>query len=203
MNKNLETDFLLSAYASGYFPMPEPHTEEIKWYFPEPRAILPLEGFHCSRTLSRTLRRGEYQVSYDKNFVGVMKACAARKDTWINKEFIKAYTKLHELGFAHSVEVWCEKTLVGGLYGVSIGGAFFAESKFHEKTDASKVALYFLVQELKKRGFGLLEVQFLTPHLKSLGVIEVSSIEYLKILKKRVIESQKWGDNSLRLEPKK
>lgn len=192
MIKTLDIAQLINAYANGYFPMPEPKTEEILWYYPDPRAVIPLDGFHCSKSLAKKIKQGIFTYSVDQDFLGVMKGCAGRKDTWINDEFLRAYSELHRLGFAHSVEVWRAKKLVGGVYGVSIGAAFFAESKFHLETDASKVALYYLVQELNQRGFGLLEVQFLTPHLARLGAEEIPAKSYLGLLKKAVSRAQKW-----------
>lgn len=162
--------------------MPNQDTEEIEWYRPDPRAILPLDGFHVSRSLRQTINRKLYTVTYDKAFSDVMRGCADRESTWINAEFLNAYTYLHKLGQAHSVEVWENDHLVGGVYGVSVGGAFFAESKFHRKTDASKVALYFLTEHLRNKGFKLLEIQFLTEHLKSLGAVEIPDKEYQKLL---------------------
>jgi leucyl/phenylalanyl-tRNA---protein transferase len=197
MTKTLEIAQLIQAYANGYFPMPEPTTQEIQWYFPNPRAILPLDKFHCSKTLSKKLKQGIFTHSTDGNFDEVIKGCAARKETWINDEFIRAYSELYQLGLAHSIEIWRGKKIVGGVYGVAIGAAFFAESKFHLETDASKVALFYLVEELNKRGFSLLEVQFLTPHLKTLGAIQIPSEEYLSLLNKAVREPQKWGENHL------
>lgn len=174
----LDIKTLLHAYCNGYFPMPDPTTEEIRWYHPEPRAVLPLNEMHISRSLKRAIRRGGYEVTFNKSFLGVMQGCADRKDTWINQEFLRAYGELHRLGLAHSVEISHGDALSGGLYGVAIGGAFFAESKFHRVTDASKLALFHLVQQLKADGFHLLEVQFMTPHLRSLGVVEVSGDAY-------------------------
>ena len=178
----LTCELLVQAYANGYFPMADNETGEISWYQPDPRAIIPLEHFHVSRSLNKTLRQKSFEVTFDKDFEGVMRACANRDETWISEEFVRVYTELHEKGFAHSVEVWSEGTLVGGTYGVTIRGAFFAESKFHKKTDASKVALYHLVERLKKSGFVLLEVQFLTPHLERLGAVEISGDEYETLL---------------------
>ncbi len=178
---------LLHAYASGYFPMPNQETEVIEWYRPDPRAIIPLNGFHVSRSLKKTLARKHFNVTYDKAFTDVMRGCADRQSTWINAEFLSAYTYLHKLGSAHSVEVWEKGELVGGVYGVSIGGAFFAESKFHKKTDASKVALYSLTEHLRNKGFKLLEVQFLTEHLKTLGAIEIEDEQYQKLLDQAVL----------------
>lgn len=182
----LTPSFLVQAYAEGYFPMPDPETGKILWFRPDPRAIIPLEKFHVSRSLQRKIAKEEFQITYDRAFGEVMKGCAERKETWITKEFHQAYTKLHKLNVGHSVEVWDRKTedLVGGVYGIALNGAFFAESKFHRKTDASKIALYFLVEKLKAQGFSLLEVQFLTPHLKSLGAMEISDEAYRKRLEK-------------------
>lgn len=165
--------------------MPDTESGEIRWYRPDPRAVIPLDGFHASRSLLRTIRRQQYQFTLDAAFAEVMNACADRKETWITDEFKGAYGELHRLGFGHSIEVWDEKkqTLVGGLYGLSLGGAFFAESMFHQSTDASKAALFFLVESLQKSGFELLEVQFLTEHLLSLGAVEISDSEYQTRLK--------------------
>jgi leucyl/phenylalanyl-tRNA--protein transferase len=174
----LTPDLLERAYRSGMFPMPD-MLGRIGWYQPDPRAILPLDGFHASRSLQRKLKKNLFTVTYDKDFLGVMQGCAQRKSTWITGEFIDGYGKLHKLGKAHSVEVWLDGKLVGGTYGVHLGGAFFAESKFHTVTDASKVALARLVEHLCERNFALLEVQFLTPHLSQFGVIEIPHKEYM------------------------
>ena len=180
----LAAETLLSAYAQGFFPMPDPEdptAEKILWFHPDPRAVLPLEGFRLSRSLARRIKHGGFVVSLDRAFESVMRSCAERDETWITEAFVTAYSELHRRGFAHSVEVWSEdgKELWGGVYGVALGGGFFAESMFHRHTDMSKVALYALTEHLKARGFGLLEVQFLTPHLESLGAVEISREEYL------------------------
>ena len=191
-NKNrLPPELLLSAYSQGYFPMPQSETNEILWYRPDPRAVIPLDNFHASRSLQRTLKRSHFTITFDSAFREVMLGCADRKETWITDEFLTAYTELHHLGFAHSVEVWSkDRQLVGGVYGVSLGGAFFAESKFHRKTDASKVALYHLVQRLKAQHFTLLEVQFMTPHLATLGALEIpDDIYQLRLAKALLIET--------------
>lgn len=182
--KPLHPDLLCQAYSLGYFPMPDPDTGKIVFLRPDPRAILPLDGFHASRSLRRKLRHGEYRVSFDEAFREVMEGCSEREETWITDEFFDGYGTLHKLGRAHSVEVWHGSDLAGGLYGVSLGGAFFAESKFHRQTDASKVALFHLVDHLKQRGFLLLEVQFQTPHLKSLGVVEIADEDYQALLQR-------------------
>ncbi len=163
--------------------MPHSETEVIEWYRPDPRAILPLNGFHVSKSLKKTLHKNEFTVTRDTAFKEVMLGCAERESTWINDEFLSAYTYLFELGATHSVEVWKENKLVGGVYGLALGRAFFAESKFHRETDASKVALYHLTEHLKKQGFKLLEVQFLTDHLKTLGAIEIPDSKYQKLLR--------------------
>lgn len=176
-------ELLRLAYAQGYFPMPHPDTGEILWFSPDPRAVMPLDGFHVSRSLRRTLRAGRFEISFDQDFRGVMDGCAERDETWITDEFKSTYGTLHDQGDAHSVEVWQDGTLVGGAYGVALAGAFFAESMFHRATDASKVALYHLVEHLKARGMTLLEVQFITPHLTSLGAVEIPKAEYLRKLR--------------------
>jgi len=178
----LDKKVLRYAYANGYFPMPDPDTGEILWYQPNPRAVIPLEQFHAARSLRRTKRRDSYRVSRDEAFADVMRGCAERPDTWITEEFMSAYTALHDDGDAHSVEVWDGDRLVGGLYGVAIGGAFFAESKFHRVTDASKLALWHLVDHMRATGMTLLEVQFITPHLASLGATLISHEEYMEKL---------------------
>lgn len=174
----LTPQLLERAYRGGIFPMPDLFGL-IQWYRPDPRAVLPLDKFHASRSLQRKLKKNVFQVTYDKDFVGVMRGCAGRRPTWINRNFIEGYGRLHELGKAHSVEVWLDGKLAGGTYGVHLGGAFFAESKFHVVTDASKVALAKLVEHLNERGFALLEVQYLTEHLKQFGAIEIPHQEYM------------------------
>lgn len=182
MQTRLTPELLLSAYSQGYFPMPGDLPDEIFWYRPDPRAIIPLDGFHVSRSLQRRLRRGQFTYTFNLAFPEVMAGCSDRITTWINDEFKDAYSHLHQLGFAHSVEIWQDAKLVGGVYGVAIGGAFFAESMFHRTTDASKAALYYLVQRLRNQGFSLLECQFLTPHLESLGATAISDEIYIQRL---------------------
>lgn len=181
--KKLDIQTLVLAYSNGYFPMPDPSTEEILWFNPDPRCIIPLNGFHCSRSLKRRINKGGYEVTINKAFKEVMDGCAQRKETWINDEFKRAYLHLHHIGIGASLEIWREGALIGGIYGVSLGGAFFAESKFHRETDASKLALYHLVERLNDNKFILLEVQFLIPHLKSLGAIEIPGDTYKDQLK--------------------
>lgn len=177
----LSPDLLLSAYCQGIFPMAH-EDGTIYWYQPDPRAILPLETFYVSRSLQRTVKRGRFIVRYNTRFTAVMEACAEaspeRETTWISDEIIAAYHLLHKLGFAHSVETWLDHTLVGGLYGVAIGGFFAGESMFYRERDASKVALVYLVGHLRKRRFTLLDVQFMTEHLRRFGAIEISATVY-------------------------
>ncbi|HNS39094.1 MAG TPA: leucyl/phenylalanyl-tRNA--protein transferase [Promineifilum sp.] len=181
----LSPELLLSAYAQGVFPMAH-EDGQIYWYSPDPRAILPLDGLHVSRSLMRLIRSNEYEVRFNTAFTEVILACAAsglgREETWISDEIVEAYIWLHELGFAHSVETWREGELVGGLYGVGLRGLFAGESMFSRRANASKVALYYLVERLRQRHFSLLDTQFLTPHLERLGAIEISKQRYLALL---------------------
>lgn len=174
----LSPEILLSAYTQGYFPMPDPETNEILWYRPEPRAIFELSNFHVSKSLKKVISKNNFELRFSSDFEGVMRACADREDTWISEEFILAYNRMHSLGFAHSVEVYQDGTLVGGTYGICIRKAFFAESMFHKADNMSKVALWALTERLKEKNFTLLECQFMTPHLKSLGAEEISDDKY-------------------------
>ena len=174
---------LIRAYAAGVFPMAEQRdSEEVFWVEPRRRGILPLDGIHVPRSLAKTVRQDRYCVTINRCFREAMLACAepkpGRDQTWINDGILNAYTALHEKGFAHSVETWHEGRLVGGLYGVSLGSAFFGESMFSRATDASKVALVHLLARLKVGGYTLLDTQFLTSHLAQFGTIEISRTEY-------------------------
>ena len=181
-NKELDPEFLINAYANGYFPMPDPMTDEILWYDPDPRCIIPFDEFHVSRSLKKTIKKEYFQIKLNTAFEAVMRCCADRPDTWINEEFIRAYSILHRARFAHSLEVWQNKKLLGGVYGVSIGGVFCAESMFHKKTDYSKIAIYYLIKQLQLQKFDLLEVQFINPHIKTLGAKEIPKKTYHQIL---------------------
>ena len=173
------------AYRHGIFPMADERTAEILWFRPDPRAVIPLDGFHVSRSLARTLRRAVFDVRVDTDFEGVMRGCADRPEgTWISEGFVEVYGALHRAGKAHSVEAWREGRLAGGVYGLALGGAFMAESMFHSETDASKVALAALTSRLRERGFILLDVQYVTPHLESLGAIEITRREYERRLER-------------------
>lgn len=184
----LTPELLLSAYAKGYFPMaPSRRSKEIRWYYPEERGVLPLGDFHIPKSLLKAARKTPYRFSMDQAFRDVILACADtqrgyERDTWINDEIIEAYFELHRLGYAHSVEVWMDETLVGGLYGVAINRAFFGESMFSLATNASKLALVYLVQWLKENDFTLLDTQYVNDHLLQFGVCAIPRQEYLKLL---------------------
>src|ERR1043166_3535489 len=178
-------ELLVHGYRLGVFPMAM-EDGAIEWFSPDPRAILPLEQFHVPHALQRVLRKGIFEVKIDNRFGEVIRACARRDDTWINREIVESYERLHELGYAHSIETWSKGKLAGGLYGVVIGGAFFGESMFHRERDASKIALVALVERLRKRKFALLDTQWLTRHLEQFGAIEIPRAHYLKLLKRAV-----------------
>lgn len=186
MAQKLTTELLLSAYSQGIFPMAVNTRGLIRWFSPDPRAIIPIDdSFHIPHGLRRTLRRRSFQITTDRAFEDVIRACSlAHGETWISSEIIRSYTALYREGFAHSVEAWREGRLAGGLYGVHLGGAFFGESMFHHETDASKVALVALVERLRERGFSLLDTQWLTPHLVRFGAHEIPRAEYLERLRR-------------------
>ncbi len=177
----MDVQLLINAYCQGIFPMAD-EDGTLYWYDPDPRAILPLDRFHVPRSLARTIRQGGFEVRYDTAFREVITACAEptpeRESTWISPEIIKSYYRLHKVGFAHSVETWVDGELVGGLYGVTVRGLFAGESMFSRATDASKIALVYLVERLRRRGFVLLDIQFMTEHLRRFGAIEISRSEY-------------------------
>lgn len=176
-----------AAYRQGIFPMAVDGRELFTWHRPDPRAILPLDGFHTPRSLAKVLRQQRFEVTYDRAFRDVMRGCADRDEgTWINDRLLEVYGTLHARGHAHSVEVWQDGALAGGTYGVHVGGAFMAESKFHRVRDASKVALAKLVERLRERGFALLDVQYVTPHLKRFGVVEIPAWQYERRLREAV-----------------
>lgn len=179
----IPASLLVAAYRAGYFPMAM-DDGAIQWFSPDPRGVLPLDGYHASRRLLRVARSGRFEVTVNRAFRDVMESCAADRDegTWISGEIVEAYGELRDLGLAHSVEVWHEGALAGGLYGVSLKGAFFGESMFHRVTDASKVALTALVGRLVERGYALLDIQWLTPFLETFGAIEIPRDEYLRRL---------------------
>lgn len=183
----IDPAILLQAYSIGVFPMADDRdAAEVYWVEPKQRAILPLDGFHLSRSLAKTLRRDPFCVTANRAFPDLLALCAQaapdRPSTWINREIESAYRHLHAIGYAHSVEVWEGEELVGGLYGVALGRAFFGESMVSRRTDASKVALAWLVARLRFGGFTLLDCQFMTDHLHSMGAVEISQRDYLQLL---------------------
>jgi leucyl/phenylalanyl-tRNA--protein transferase len=184
---HLTPEILLRAYAEGLFPMAEQRSDPtLYWVSPEKRGVMPLQDFHVPRRLARTVRSARFNVTFDRAFADVMRACAApapgREESWINDEILRLYVALHAGGHAHSVECWQGGELVGGLYGVRLGAAFFGESMFSRARDASKVALVSLVEALRRGGFTLLDTQFLTAHLAGFGAIEIPRIQYLALL---------------------
>jgi leucyl/phenylalanyl-tRNA--protein transferase len=192
-------ELLLRAYAAGAFPMAEPGGA-IHWYSPDPRAILPLDALHVSKTLRRKLQQRPFELRTDTRFEAVMRACSeprsGREETWIDERLVEAYVGLHRQGCAHSIEAWLGDALVGGLYGVSLGGGFFGESMFSRPelggTDASKICLVQLVETLRAGGYQLLDTQFWTPHLGRLGVVEVSREDYLRALGNALEHPGRW-----------
>ncbi|WP_417249001.1 leucyl/phenylalanyl-tRNA--protein transferase [Celeribacter sp.] len=176
---DLTPDLLLTAYANGVFPMADSaESEEIFWLDPHDRGVLPLDGFHISRSLARVIRRETFTITLNRDFRAVMRGCADRETTWINRTIHELYGTLHDEGFAHSIEVWEGERLVGGSYGIALGSAFFGESMFSYATNASKVALAYLTTHLRAKGFTLFDTQFITPHLASLGGEEIPRTAY-------------------------
>ncbi|WP_320195289.1 leucyl/phenylalanyl-tRNA--protein transferase [Agrobacterium rosae] len=190
-DSDIDVDILLRAYSIGLFPMADSADDpELFWVEPEMRGIIPLDDFHVSKSLAKAIRKRQFDIRFDTDFDGVMAGCAAeapdRPSTWINKTIRKLYVELHEIGHAHSVEAWEGDELVGGLYGVSLGSAFFGESMFSRRTNASKICLVHLVKRLRAKGFTLLDTQFTTEHLKTFGAIDVPKTDYAKMLERAV-----------------
>ena len=193
---------LLSAYREAWFPMANPLTGDVEWFSPDPRAIFPLESFHVPRTLAREVRRNRFGITSDTAFGDVVRACASPRTaddlSWIDDRMVAAYVQLHRIGHAHSIEAWRVGSLVGGLYGVHIGGGFFGESMFSlpamAGTNASKVCLVHLVHWLRRRGFVLLDTQFRTEHLDQFGCVEVSRGRYLELLAEAIARDVSWGE---------
>ena len=186
------------AYRQGFFPMPHPTTQEVLWFDPNPRTIIPLDGLHVSRSLEKSMRKRGYQTTWDQAFDAVVRGCASRKETWINQEFMNMYHEMFVRGVAHSVEVWKSGELVGGVFGLHFNGVFNGESMFSTATDASKVALVELVRILNVARVQLFEVQFMTSHLASLGAIEVPALDYHKTLDEALKVVVSWPDFNAR-----
>ncbi len=189
----------MQSYAAGIFPMAEHRDDpEIFWVDPQRRGVMPITGFHASRSLRRAMRNTALEISINQDFEGVLEGCADRADTWINAEIHSLYAALHAAGHAHSLEVWDGSVLVGGVYGVTLGAAFFGESMFSRRTNASKIALACLVDRLRSGGFQLFDTQFLTAHLASLGGVEVSRADYHRALRAACAMQASFTDPPLR-----
>ena len=186
--QRIDPDFLVNAYASGVFPMAL-ENGEIGWFSPDPRGIIPLEGFRPPHGMKRVLADPPFEIRVDTAFEEVMRGCADREETWINDSIIETYLELYRRGCAHSVEAWEGDELVGGLYGVSLGTAFFGESMFSRKSEASKLCLVHLVERMRERGFTLLDTQWTNPHLEKFGAIDIPKSEYTKMLR-RALEGE-------------
>lgn len=188
-NVPLDPETLLSAYAQGAFPMAD-RDGAIRWYTADPRGVIPLDKFHVPRTLGQIVRQNRFEIRINHDFETVMRACAGQREggTWINEDLIAAYIRLHQIGFAHSVEAWQDDELAGGLYGVALGGAFFGESMFHARPNASKVALVHLVERLRHRGYDLLDTQATTSHLRQFGCVDIPAGKYLTLLRRAMVK---------------
>lgn len=194
-NRTLTSDLLLQGYATGIFPMAESRDDpDVFWVDPKMRGVLPLDGFHMSRSLSRAMRRTEWTLRFDSDFEAVVEGCADRADTWINSEIRRLYLCLHSKGHAHSIEIWDQNDLVGGVYGVTLGAAFFGESMFSRATNGSKMALAAAVDHLGRTGYTLFDTQFITPHLSSLGAIEIKRAFYHQKLNKALNSKGRFSD---------
>jgi leucyl/phenylalanyl-tRNA--protein transferase len=178
----LEPGNMIRLYARGAFPMADEKSGEINWYLPEIRTIIPLDNYNFPRSLRKMIERTEFEVKYDSDFNSVVKACADRDRTWISDDLIKAYLRLNSLGYVHTVEIWQNNKMVGGLYGITFKGAFFGESMFSRAPQASKIALIKLIEHLNEKRFVLLDVQYMTPHLKMFGATEISFEEFNRML---------------------
>ncbi|HUU81995.1 MAG TPA: leucyl/phenylalanyl-tRNA--protein transferase [Phycisphaerae bacterium] len=194
MNPQLAPELLLAAYSRGIFPMAE-EEGRIMWFCPDPRAIIELDALRVSKTLAQLYRQGRFELTVNRDFIAIITACADRPEgTWISQDFIEAYGRLHELGYAHSIEAWRQGELAGGLYGVAIGGVFCGESMFFRQRDASKIALVYLVERMNERGFELLDVQFTTDHLARMGAVEIPREEYFRRLAAAVRKPCRFAD---------
>lgn len=185
----ISPSILLGAYSIGYFPMGG-EDGSISWYSPDPRTIIPLDGYNIPRSTRQIMKKRVFHIETDTSFEAVIRGCAAREQTWINAEIIESYLELHKLGYAHSIESYDAEGLAGGLYGVALGGAFFGESMFSLRSGASKVALAFLIEHLVRREYVLLDTQYITPHLKMFGAMEIPRVKYIEMLREAVAPSR-------------
>ena len=182
-SSDLTPEMIYAGYREGWFPMMvEEETGKTGWFQPKKRCLFPIEGLRVSKSLAKTIRQQRFEVRFDTCFQRVIESCRRPEGNWINDDFIRVYTQLYEQGWAHCAECWFNENLVGGAYGIGIGGVFFAESMFHRETDASKVALYALIETCRAKGFVLFDAQIMNPHLRSLGAFEISNREYQKLL---------------------
>lgn len=188
----LDAGIIRYAYANGWFPMAD-DDGSMSWYQPQRRALFPIEGIRVSRSLRRRIRRQEFEVRFDTSFREVVESCRRPDGNWINGQIIEAYTRVHQEGWAHCAECWLDGELVGGIYGLALGGCFSAESMFHRRTDASKVALWAMVERSRELGFRIFDAQVMNPHLKSLGAYEVSVRRYLEMLHEVLPLETAWG----------
>ncbi len=182
MDESLKPQNMLRFYANGAFPMADEVTGEINWYLPKIRTIIPLDNYNYPHSLRKFIDKSNFEIRFDTDFLSVVKGCADRNVTWISHELIEAYLRLEKLGHVHTVETWHDNKLVGGLYGISYNGAFFGESMFSKETQTSKIALINLIEHLNQQGFKLLDVQYMTDHLRMFGAIQITFEEYLNLL---------------------
>lgn len=182
MSEILSSEILLEAYCTGFFPMAESEDEQIYWHFPDERAIFPLDKIKIPRSMKSFIRKNSFKITINYDFEYVIRQCSIREDTWLSEELIQSYLELNRIGYAHSIEVWRDDSIVGGLYGVAFGGAFFGESMFNLLPNYSKIAFYFLVGHLKQQGFVLLDSQYINHFTEQLGAIVISRDDYLKRL---------------------
>ncbi|MBB3840343.1 leucyl/phenylalanyl-tRNA--protein transferase [Runella defluvii] len=196
----LSADDLIYGYMNGIFPMAD-SDGTLYWYSPDPRAVIPLDTYKPAKSLRPVLNKGTFEIRINADFEGVMRGCAAprpdEENTWISEEIIDAYTELHRLGFAHSVETYVDNQLVGGLYGVAIGAVFFGESMFHTVSNASKVAFHYLIETLRRQKYELLDTQFINDNVRRFGAIEIPKSDYVRLLKRGIAQKARFTDDSV------
>ena len=193
-SSELTPEMIYAGYREGWFPMMvDEETFETGWFQPKQRCLFPIEGIKTSHSLQKTIRQNRLEVKFDTSFQQVIENCRRPEGNWINEDFIRVYTKIHEQGWAHCAECWKNENLVGGVYGIGIGGVFFAESMFHRETDASKVVLHALVETCRAKGFVLFDAQIMNPHLRSLGAFEISNREYQSRLRQALQVQTPWS----------
>ena len=192
--KDLRVEMLREAYAEGWFPMTvDEEANEVEWFQPYERCLFPIEGIRVSRSLRKTLSSHRFKITFDRAFDDVMWACRRPDDNWITEDFVRVYGEAHQQGWGHSCEVWFGDELVGGTYGIALGGAFFAESMFHRVTDASKVALFHMIETCRARGFVLFDAQIMNPHLESLGAYTINNQAYMRMMNDALSMRNDWS----------